>query len=65
MAQRVTNDASLTLGEGSPKARVTSDASLVLGEGSPKARVSEAATLVLIDAAINPSTITPIIFCST
>ena len=53
MAQRVSNDTSLTLGEGSPNARVTSDASLALGEGSPAARVSQVACLVLISAAIN------------
>lgn len=65
MAQRVTSDAPLVLGEGSPKARVTGDAPLVLGEGSPTARISQKVVLVLIDSAINPPGITPVIFAST
>lgn len=65
MAQRVTSDAGLVLGEGTPNARVSSDAGLVLGEGSPVARISQMAVLVLIDSAINPPTETPVIFAST
>lgn len=65
MAQRTSQDANLTLGEGSPKARATINANLALAEGSPAARVSQLASLVLIDAAVNPSTITPIIFLTT
>lgn len=64
MAQRVTQDANLVVAEGSPKARVTQDATLAVAEGSPTARVTQVAWLVVMDAAINPSQITPIIFCS-
>lgn len=65
MAQRVTSDAGLVLGEGSPKAIVSSDAGLVLGEGSPAARITQKVVLVLIDSAINPPGVTPQIFAST
>lgn len=65
MAQRVTSDAGLVLGEGTPNARVSNDTELVLGEGSPTARVSQQIILVLIDAQANPSVITPTIFAST
>lgn len=65
MAQRVSQDPVIVLGEGSPKARASQDPVLVLGEGSPAARVSQLVILVLIDAAINPATVLPNIFAST
>jgi hypothetical protein len=50
MAQRVTQDAGLTLGEGTPNARVTQDAVMVLATGTPNARVTQNAVLVLADS---------------
>lgn len=65
MSQRLSQDSALVGAEGSPKARLSQDSALVGAEGSPKAHVSQVAVLVAIDTAINPSSITPIIFCST
>jgi len=61
MAQRVTQDPDLALGEGTPNQIVTQVPDMALAEGTPNQRVTQVVTLTLIDANV----LTPIIFAVT